>query len=906
MTNSSAEACDRCGLLPGKAVVRLVRPGRPPERKRLCHMCLREGRLRASGPGRGDSFDRFMAEFLGRQPNQDDAAGAPSGAMNITRSFSDATRRLLQIAAEVCAEDGALDLDTDHLLCAILQDDTCARLLQAVEANVEGIAAEVMSDEDVAQPTDLSPALTPDTKGVLLAAWRESRELDADYIGPEHVLLGMVNDGDTIGARVLRRFGVSHAALRGAVIRGDRSEDERATQTPTLDTFGEDLTQQARDGHLDPVIGREEEIQQVIEVLSRRTKNNPVLLGDPGVGKTAIVEGIAQCIASGDIASHLAGRRLVALDLAGMVAGTSLRGEFEQRLKSVIEEIAAARDDLLVFIDEIHTIVGAGGAQGAIDAGTMLKPALSRGDLHVIGATTLDEYRTTVETDPALERRFQPIMVREPSSEQAVEILDGLKDRYEAFHRVRITDEAINAAVVLSARYIADRFLPDKAIDLIDQASARVRLRPCVPQTKALECELGDCERDKNQAVAVEDYERAAQLRGRISELRTRLAEQREGHGPVVRVAADDIAEVVSRRTGIPLSKLTIQDRQRLLGLEDHLTRRVIGQDDAVATVAEAVRRARAGLSDPDHPVGTFLFLGPTGVGKTELARTLAESLFGADDALIRLDMSEYQERHAVSRLIGAPPGYVGHGDAGLLTEPVRRRPHSIVLLDEIEKAHPDVCNVLLQVLDDGRLTDAQGRTVDFRNTITIMTSNLGAERIQGHSGSVVGFAPTGPEGGDAAFAVLREDLMGILRRSFRPEFLNRIDEVVVFRALMSPQLLRITSLLLDRLVDRLRGRGIGMEVQEDAVRWIAREGQDPDHGARPLRRTIQRHLETELSRLVLAEELGEGDLVVVTATDDGLAFDVQSGGNAEALEEWEERAPSADPVPAGPGAPRR
>jgi ATP-dependent Clp protease ATP-binding subunit ClpC len=705
------------------------------------------------------------------------------------------------------------------------------------------------------------------------------------------VLLALARDEESPAGQLLQRFGLSHTKLRGAVIRGvEAGAPREQSRTPRLEEFGRDLTQEAREGKLDPVIGRADEIEQTIEILSRRTKNNPALLGEPGVGKTAIVEGIAQRIVGDEVPETLAGRRVIALDLAGMIAGTKYRGEFEERLKTVIDEIRGASDDLLLFIDEMHTVVGAGAAEGSMDASNMLKPALARGELHVIGATTLDEYRKNVESDPALERRFQPVLVREPTVEETIDVLRGLKDRYEAFHRVRISDEAIVAAAELSDRYIRDRFLPDKAIDLIDQASARVRLRTRTKDddTRSLEDDLRRLARERDQATAAEDYDRAGNLRDEIEARQGALDGKRKARQRAPEVTPDDIAEVVSRSTGIPVSQLTSEERERLMRLEQELHGRIVGQEEAVQAVAEAVRRSRAGLGDPNRPVGSFLFLGPTGVGKTELARALAEALFGDDDLMVRFDMSEFQERHTVSRLVGAPPGYVGYEEAGQLTERMRRRPYSVLLFDEIEKAHPDVFNILLQILDDGRLTDAQGRTVDFKNAVVIMTSNIGADRIQHFA----------REGGD--FGRLKDELMERLRGSFRPEFINRIDEIIVFRALSEEQLLDITRLLLDRLSRRLRAQRIEVEFTGDAVRLLARDGYDPEFGARPLRRTIQRLVENELSRMLLDGSVEPGDKVAVGVTDDRLRFEVEEGAAPELLRERnEERTPEPTGTPA-------
>ena len=625
------------------------------------------------------------------------------------------------------------------------------------------------------------------------------------------------------------------------------------------------MTAAAREGKIDPVIGRADEIEQTIEILSRRTKNNPVLIGEPGVGKTAIVDGIAQRIVNNEVPETLTGRRLIALDLAGMVAGTKYRGEFEERLKNVLNEIQDNSENLILFIDELHTVVGAGAAEGAMDASNMLKPALARGELHVIGATTLNEYRKHIEKDAALERRFQPVLVKEPTVEQTIEILHGLRDRYEAFHRVRISDEAVTAAAELSERYIADRFLPDKAIDLIDQASARVRLRSKMPKEdrRDMQENVRRLERERDQAVAGEEFARADGLKHEIEQRRRELEDRAEAKEQYPTVTTEDIAEIVSRATGIPVSQLTTEERERLLKLEELLHQRVIGQEEAVEAVAEAVRRARAGLGDPNRPIGSFLFLGPTGVGKTELARTLAEALFGDEEMIVRFDMSEFQERHTVSRLVGAPPGYVGYEEAGQLTETVRRKPYSVLLLDEIEKAHPDVFNILLQILDDGRLTDAQGRTVNFKNTVVIMTSNLGAERILASARK------------RESFEELRDDLLEMLKQSLRPEFLNRIDEVIVFRALTSEQVKEIARLMVEHVARRLRAQRIKVEFSEAAVSHIAEKGFDPQFGARPLKRAVQRMVESQLSRRVLRGDLEPGDNVTVDFRDGELQFDI-------------------------------
>ena len=833
--------------------------------------------MRSPFGGRGGSlFDDFFSDFMGGT-----SAGARPPApqrqverVDVTQFFSDATRELLQRAAQTALEWGSLDLDTDHLLYAALQDDVVRHVLQQIDADPDAISAEVEDEADQAERTDVAPSLAPDAKAALLAAYEESRELGSSYVGPEHVLLALARDDESAAGELLQRFGVSHTKLRGAVIRGVESGGgpKETSKTPKLDEFGRDLTAEAREGKLDPVIGRADEIEQTIEILSRRTKNNPALLGEPGVGKTAIVEGIAQRIVNDEVPETLADKRLISVDLASMIAGTKYRGEFEERLKTVINEVREASDDLILFIDEVHTVVGAGAAEGSMDASNMLKPALARGELHVIGATTLDEYRKNIEKDPALERRFQPVFVREPTVEETIEILHGLKDRYEAFHRVRISDEAIIAAAELSDRYIRDRYLPDKAIDLIDQASARVRLRTKTKDvdTRSLEEDLRRLARERDQATSAEDYDRAGELKEQIDARRAEQEDRGRSRQPVAEVTAEDIAEIVSRATGIPVAQLTSEERERLMKLEEELHARIVGQEEAVSAVAEAVRRSRAGLGDPNRPVGSFLFLGPTGVGKTELARALAEALFGDEDLMVRFDMSEFQERHTVSRLVGAPPGYVGYEEAGQLTEQVQRRPYSVLLFDEIEKAHGDVFNILLQILDDGRLTDAQGRTVDFKHTVVIMTSNLGADRIQD-------YARTGGN-----FDELKDELMEVLRQNFRPEFINRIDDIIVFRSLSDEQLVDITRLLLDRLVRRLHAQRIEVEFTEEAVRFLGQEGFDPEFGARPLRRTIQRLVENELSRMVLASTVEPGDKIVVDLDGDELRFEVESGAASE------------------------
>ena len=878
--------CEVCGVRPATVAIRRIVPGEPPRIEHLCEVHAAEARGGRSRPrgsplGGGSLFDDFFGRFF--EEGASGGAGRSSAGrrsvapersaeqVDITQLFSGSTNELLQRAARQAAQWGSADLNTEHLLHAALEDKVVRRVLEGADADPDQIRAQLEEETEKEARKDVSPSLAPDAKRALLAAYEESQALGSSYIGPEHVLLALASDEESEAAGVLSRFGLSHTRLRGAVMRGvDKSGEAREpkSSTPTLDGYGRDLTRMAREGKLDPVIGRPEEIETTIEVLSRRTKNNPVLIGDPGVGKTAIVEGIAQRIVNEEVPETLSDKRVLALDLSGLVAGTQYRGQFEERLKKVVEEASENPKGQILFIDELHTVVGAGAAEGSMDASNMLKPALARGELHCIGATTVDEYRKNIEKDAALERRFQPVLVGEPTVDDTMDILRGLKDRYEAHHRVKITEEAIVAAAELSDRYITDRFLPDKAIDLVDQASARVRLRSKTKpvDTRELEDEVRRLKREKDQAVSAEDFGRAQDLKGQIQESQDRLGALKGGRQHVAEVTAEDIAEVVSRQTGIPVSQLTQEERERLLKLEGQLHERVVGQEEAVEAVAEAVRRSRAGLSDPDRPIGSFLFLGPTGVGKTELARTLAEALFGDEAAMVRIDMSEFQERHTVSRLVGAPPGYVGYEEAGQLTERVRRRPYSVLLLDEIEKAHPDVFNILLQILDDGRLTDSQGRTVDFKNAVIIMTSNMGAERIQAHARK------------KESFEELKEDMVQIVRHHLRPEFVNRIDEIIVFRALTKEQIADIARLLLERTRRRLRAQDVELEFTQEAVNLVATKGFDPEFGARPLRRTIQRKVDNELSRMLLEGSLNSGDRVVVGVEDGKLSF--------EALEE--------------------
>jgi ATP-dependent Clp protease ATP-binding subunit ClpC len=810
--------------------------------------------------------------------------------------YTERARNVLAAAQEQARLRGAEAMDTEHILLGLLQAEgsIAVEVLRAMGIDPRAIVEEIDKNVERKPPIAGIEGVTPGAKRVIQLLQDESRDLGHTWIGTEHILLALIREGEGLAAQILIGFGADLAKAREEVVKrvgGDLSakaaEDTTtgpapgtppgkragAKRTPTLETYGRDLTQLAAAGHLDPVIGREKEIERVIQILSRRTKNNPVLIGEPGVGKTAVAEGLAEAIVSNRVPEMLRGKRVIALDLGSLVAGTKYRGEFEERLKKVLDEIKRS-GDIILFIDEMHNIIGAGAAEGAIDASSILKPLLARGELQCIGATTLDEYRKHVEKDAALERRFQPVMVSEPSVDETIAILKGLRDRYEAHHKVKYTDEALETAARLSDRYVSDRFLPDKAIDLIDEAGSRVRMKAseAPDELRALDEKIAELAQEKEAAVARQEFEKAAEFRDKEQELR-KLREKKKKDWQIKdipvksQVTADDIANIVSDWTGIPVKKLAAEESERLLHLEDELHRRVIGQDEAVAAVARAVRRSRAGLKDPKRPIGSFIFLGPTGVGKTELARTLAEALFGDEDAMIRLDMSEYQERHTVSRLVGAPPGYVGYDEGGQLTEAVRRKPYSVVLLDEIEKAHPDVFNVLLQVLEDGRLTEAQGRTVDFRNTVIIMTSNAGAEVI--HGKAVLGF--TAEKDTEKAHVEMKDRVMDAVKRVFRPEFINRIDEIIVFHSLTTEHLKSIVDLQLKEVASRLwETTGIGVEIAEAAKEKLIAEGTDSAYGARPLRRAIQRLVEDPLSDLVLRGDFKAGEKVLVDVDEGG------------------------------------
>ena len=827
--------------------------------------------------GSENSFDEFLSRYLAGE------RARAARSIDISRFLSRRTQELLAEAGRYALEHGHRELDALHILRVMARQEPASEAMRRIGVDPSAVAdAAEQRLPASGEPIDADGAsITASAQRVLFHAYQVARASGATYIDPEHLFFALVIGQDAPAGQVLQAAGVTPDSLTNAMRQSatvgaggqEAAEAAADSETPMLDQFGTDLTALARDGKLDPVIGRLDEIEQTVEILSRRTKNNPVLVGEAGVGKTAIVEGLARAIVAGDVPEQLLEKKVVALDLAGMVAGTRYRGDFEERLTKLMDEISAGKDELIVFVDELHTVVGAGGSgeSGGMDAGNILKPRLSRGDLHLVGATTLKEYRR-IEKDPALERRFQPVMVGEPSVEDAVLILDGLRSAYEDHHAVSYTPEAIRAAVELSNRYISDRFLPDKAIDLIDQAGARLRLSlgKRVDASELMQ-RLAILESEKNSAVAAEHYEEASRLRDEMEAVQHGIDELGKAprHAAEAVVDEPEIAAIVSRATGIPVSRIGDADRERLAALESELHARVIGQDDAVTAVAKAVRRNRTGLGDERRPVGSFLFLGPTGVGKTELAKSLAESLFGDDKAMIRFDMSEFGERHTVARLVGAPPGYVGYDEAGQLTERVRRNPYSVVLFDEIEKAHPDVFNLLLQVLDDGRLTDGQGRTVDFRNTVVIMTSNLGSEFLASRSGAL-GFVAAGSDG-FASDKDIRDRVMGKLREAMRPEFLNRIDEIVLFRKLDTEQLRDIVRLLLQATAARLAHRSIGFEVTEAAVTWIAEAGYEPEYGARPLRRVIQREVDDRIAELMVAGSVVDGGTVVVDAVDEAL-----------------------------------
>lgn len=813
--------------------------------------------------------------------------------------FTQKANTALNAAIEYAENLGHTYIGSEHLLLGLLSSEGSVAYTALTARNItaDNVETAVRNSVGIGTPTVLSPNdFTPRSKNIIETAVTIARSLGHGYVGTEHLLIAILRDSSCYAMDILDAMNVSAADIAEEITKSvnvsqndaspkSKEQSKGKTETPTLDQFGRDLTAIARQGKIDPVIGRQKEIERVIQILCRRTKNNPCLIGEPGVGKTAIAEGLALKIASGEVPEILKDKRIVALDLTGMVAGTKYRGDFEERIKSAIDEVSKA-GNIILFIDEVHTLIGAGAAEGAVDAANILKPALARGEMQVIGATTIEEYRKNIEKDSALERRFQSVLVGEPSREEAVEILKGIRDKYEAHHKVKITDEAIEAAVKMSSRYIGDRFLPDKAIDLIDEAASKVRLRAYTPpeDIRELEEKIKRINEEKASAVNSQNFEQAAALRDEEKEVKAHLENAKEGwkkqnsetNGVVT---PDEIAAIVSEWTHIPVVQLTEEESQRLLHMEEELHRRIVGQDQAVSAVAKAIRRGRVGLKDPNRPTGSFIFLGPTGVGKTELCKTLAATLFGDESAMIRLDMSEFMEKHTVSKLVGSPPGYVGYDEGGQLTEKVRRKPYSVVLFDEIEKAHPDVFNMLLQILDDGVLTDSQGRKVDFKNCIIIMTSNVGAKLITNAGNAALGFK--GEEGnGTMSQSDIKDAVMGELKKCFRPEFLNRVDDIIVFEQLNKDDIKEIARRMLKTLKNRVHDMGIELSFDDSAIEKIADEGFDPVYGARPLRRAIQSEIEDKLSEEMLDGRITSGNKYICKHTDDGFVFDSAEAKN--------------------------
>ena len=809
--------------------------------------------------------------------------------------FTGRSEKALELAAELAAEFGHNYIGTEHILYGLTKEGTgvASKVLELQGITADKIAEEIEiligRGEQIEDVADIG--FTPRSKRIIENAFIEARKLGSEFIGTEHLLIGIMREGDSVAVRIMMDLKADPQKLYNEIIKVINEEDNTAinakqtkskargsyNQTPTLNQFGTDLTKRAQEGKLDPVIGRKEEIERVIQILSRRTKNNPCLIGEPGVGKTAVVEGLAEKIVAEDVPEMLKSKRVVSLDIASMVAGAKYRGDFEERIKKCLEEVKKA-GDVILFIDEVHTIVGAGSAEGAVDAANILKPLLARGEVQVIGATTLNEYRKYIEKDSALERRFSPVNVGEPSFEETIQILKGIRDKYEAHHNVKITDEAIKASVELYTRYINDRFLHDKAIDLVDEAASRVKIRIYThPESiKKLEDKIAELDKEKEDAIRSQDFEKAAKLRDKVKEEKEKLAKEKEkwrnkNTKSVTTLTEEDIAEVVSSWTGVPVQKLTQSENEKLKNLETILHQRVVGQNEAIEAISKAIRRGRVGLKDPNRPIGSFLFLGPTGVGKTELSKALAEALFGNENAMIRVDMSEYMEPHSISKLIGSPPGYVGFDEGGQLTEKIRRKPYSVILFDEVEKAHPDVMNMLLQILDDGRLTDAQGRTVNFKNTVIIMTSNIGARMITDKNTLGFSVSTNQKEEAQKEYENIKKDVMGELKKQFRPEFINRIDEIIVFHKLTDENVKQIIEIMLNQLQKRMKEQNIELEIDESVKDLIAKKGVDTNYGARPLKRAIQSVLEDKIAEQILDGKIKPNQKAKVLSKEDEL-----------------------------------
>jgi len=869
--------CDKCGKKEAKVKITKIENGQLKS-ENLCEDCANAGRSRDFDFGFPDIFSSLFGEGvdLGDSPAKEE--------FEVSDFFSERLKEIIEKAKVEAISNRNPSADTEHLLKVLLDDEVARRIIGKVaEKDKLKIAVEDFLKLHHGKTKVETADLAPRSRKVLELAYQEAYDMGHSYVGPEHLLLALIREGEGVASQLLANAGLSYERLKN-VIRSVIGEGERRegvkSLTPTLDQFSRDLTKEAREGKIDPVIGREKEIETTIEILSRRTKNNPVLIGEPGVGKTAIVEGLATRIAKGSVPHTLQGKRIIALDISAVLAGTQFRGQFEERLKEIIAEIQKNTDSLIIVIDELHMIIGAGstGTEGTIDAANMLKPALSRGELHLIGATTLDEYRRHIEKDAALERRLQPVLVSEPTLEETIQILKGLKEKYELHHRVKISDKALLAATELSDRYIPNRFLPDKAIDLLDQASARVRLKVSgqPEEITKIEKEIKELEREKDQSAAAQDFRKANEIKKKIEEFKksAQILEQKfkldQATGYPL-VSSEVIAEVVAKLTGIPVSRLQESEKKKLLELEERIHQRLIGQAEAVKSVSEAIRRARVGLKDRRRPIGSFLFLGPTGVGKTELAKTLAEILFGDEDALIRLDMSEYMERHSTARLIGAPPGYIGYEEGGQLTEQVRRKPYSVILFDEIEKAHPEIFNILLQILDEGQLTDGQGRKVDFKNTLIILTSNIGSDLIK--SQTEIEMAAKDEKAKAKIFQETKDKVDRLLTQFFRPEFLNRLDEIILFHALTKKEILAIVDLQLELTRRMLRGEGLKLEVSEKVKNYLSDKGYDPSFGARPLRRLIQTAIENQLANALLAGEFKKGDKIKIVLKNGNISF---------------------------------